>query len=108
MTYLSPDNALWHPTPAPAPTGSEQPQDPTASAPAASTSVPSSDEVARPSPLQLPSGLALALADVDTGSNTPSLVGKVLAWRKAKPEWGASFIFSFFATCASKVRSIPN
>jgi phosphomevalonate kinase len=32
----------------------------------------------------------LILADVDAGSNTPSMVGKVLAWRKANPESGRS------------------
>lgn len=41
----------------------------------------------RPAPLQLPPGLELLLADVDAGSNTPSLVSKVLAWRKEKPDW---------------------
>lgn len=45
--------------------------------------------IARPAPLELPPRLEMVLADVDTGSNTPSLVGKVMAWRKAKPEWGA-------------------
>ena len=43
--------------------------------------------VPKPAPLQLPPGLDLLLADVDAGSNTPSLVSKVLAWRKEKPEW---------------------
>jgi phosphomevalonate kinase len=28
------------------------------------------------------------LADIDAGSHTPTLVGKVLAWKKAKPEEG--------------------
>ncbi|KAH8930010.1 Phosphomevalonate kinase [Atractiella rhizophila] len=32
-------------------------------------------------PFNLPKGLTLLLADVDGGSNTPSMVGKVLAWR---------------------------
>ncbi|KAI9276698.1 ribosomal protein S5 domain 2-type protein [Phascolomyces articulosus] len=36
-------------------------------------------------PFQLPSGLELLLADVDAGSHTPSLVSKVLAWRKNNP-----------------------
>ncbi|TXT13320.1 hypothetical protein VHUM_00687 [Vanrija humicola] len=35
---------------------------------------------------RLPRGLRLLLADVDAGTDTPSFVGKVLAWRKAKPE----------------------
>ncbi|SNX84165.1 related to ERG8 - phosphomevalonate kinase [Melanopsichium pennsylvanicum] len=49
--------------------------------------VSSNDKVPKPAPLQLPPGLDLLLADVDAGSNTPSLVSKVLAWRKEKPEW---------------------
>ncbi|GAA6054302.1 hypothetical protein JCM3770_001423 [Rhodotorula araucariae] len=41
----------------------------------------------------LPPSTLLLLADVDAGSNTPSMVGKVLAWKKAQPEdaervWG--------------------
>ncbi|ORY62731.1 Phosphomevalonate kinase [Leucosporidium creatinivorum] len=38
------------------------------------------------SPFGLPPGVILILADVDAGSNTPSMVGKVLAWKKAQPE----------------------
>ena len=38
-------------------------------------------------PFQLPPGVRLMLADVDAGSDTPSLVGKVLKWHKeAGPE----------------------
>ncbi|KAG0164849.1 phosphomevalonate kinase [Apophysomyces sp. BC1034] len=42
---------------------------------------------------KLPFGFELMLADIDAGSHTPTLVGKVLAWRKAQPEeadalWG--------------------
>ncbi|KZO95550.1 Phosphomevalonate kinase [Calocera viscosa TUFC12733] len=33
-------------------------------------------------PFKLPPGMRLMLADVDAGSDTPSLVGKVLSWRK--------------------------
>ncbi|GAA5895553.1 phosphomevalonate kinase [Sporobolomyces salmoneus] len=45
------------------------------------------------SPFSLPPHLTLLLADVDAGSNTPSMVGKVMAWKKAQPEeservWG--------------------
>lgn len=43
----------------------------------------------RPPPLVLPPGVCLCLADVDTGSNTRTLVGSVSAWRKSKPEWAA-------------------
>jgi phosphomevalonate kinase len=37
---------------------------------------------------QLPPMTRIMLADVDAGSDTPSLVGKVLAWRKEKTEEG--------------------
>lgn len=33
------------------------------------------------------------LADVDAGSDTPSLVGKVLQWRKDKSDQGGVFFF---------------
>ncbi|KAL0076953.1 Phosphomevalonate kinase [Phycomyces blakesleeanus] len=36
-------------------------------------------------PFKLPPGFDLILADIDAGSHTPTLVGKVLAWRKANP-----------------------
>jgi len=38
------------------------------------------------SPLRLPPHTRLLLADVAAGSDTPSLVGNVLKWRKANPE----------------------
>ncbi|SGZ02900.1 BQ5605_C033g11234 [Microbotryum silenes-dioicae] len=37
-------------------------------------------------PFGLPPGMTLLLADVDAGSHTPSMVGKVLAWKKAEKE----------------------
>ncbi|CEP10758.1 hypothetical protein [Parasitella parasitica] len=37
-------------------------------------------------PFRLPPGFRLMLADIDAGSHTPTLVGKVLAWKKSKPE----------------------
>ncbi|EJU04392.1 phosphomevalonate kinase [Dacryopinax primogenitus] len=37
-------------------------------------------------PFRLPPGLRLMLADVDAGSDTPSLIGKVLSWRKNNVE----------------------
>ncbi|GAA5873680.1 hypothetical protein JCM16303_002554 [Sporobolomyces ruberrimus] len=37
------------------------------------------------SSFSLPPHLTLLLADVDAGSNTPSMVGKVLAWKKSEP-----------------------
>ncbi|KAJ3363499.1 phosphomevalonate kinase [Allomyces javanicus] len=46
----------------------------------ASPTCPINTDVA---PFRLPRGVAMLLADVAAGSNTPSLVSKVLAWRKA-------------------------
>ncbi|KAJ1956311.1 phosphomevalonate kinase, partial [Linderina pennispora] len=37
-------------------------------------------------PVQIPPGFTLRLADVDAGSNTPSMVRKILQWKKAFPE----------------------
>ena len=37
---------------------------------------------------ELPPQTRLMLADVDAGSDTPSLVGKVLKWRKENPTEG--------------------
>ncbi|KWU44764.1 Phosphomevalonate kinase [Rhodotorula sp. JG-1b] len=37
-------------------------------------------------PFALPPHTLLLLADVDAGSNTPSMVGKVMQWKKAQPE----------------------
>ena len=42
-------------------------------------------------PFQLPPGTRLMLADVDAGSDTPSLVGKVLKWHKAAGSEGNLF-----------------
>lgn len=36
-------------------------------------------------PFALPPHTLLLLADVDAGSNTPSMVGKVMQWKKAQP-----------------------
>ncbi|KAI9599155.1 ribosomal protein S5 domain 2-type protein [Syncephalis fuscata] len=41
-------------------------------------------------PFRLPSSLILMMADVDAGSHTPSMVSKVLAWRKREPEQAAA------------------
>ena len=48
---------------------------------------------------QLPPYTRIMLADVDAGSDTPSLVGKVLKWRSASGEAGKSSnspVFSLF------------
>ncbi|EJD03369.1 Phosphomevalonate kinase [Fomitiporia mediterranea MF3/22] len=49
-------------------------------------------------PFQLPPGTRLMLADVDAGSDTPSLVGKVLKWHKAS---GAESVALWDALAAS-------
>ncbi|KAH7094201.1 phosphomevalonate kinase [Auriculariales sp. MPI-PUGE-AT-0066] len=43
----------------------------------------------RIAPFALPPGLRVMLADVDAGSDTPSMVGKVLKWKAAQPESSA-------------------
>jgi phosphomevalonate kinase len=43
----------------------------------------------RVKPFKLPPLTRLMLADVDAGSDTPSLVGKVLKWRADKKEEGS-------------------
>ncbi|KAI1796392.1 phosphomevalonate kinase [Ganoderma leucocontextum] len=80
--------------------------DPAVLAPLMSESVPSNaplDAALAPAnkawnyrvePFKLPPQTRLMLADVDAGSDTPSLVGKVLKWRKEHPAeadalWGA-------------------
>lgn len=39
-------------------------------------------------PFSLPIGFDLVLADIDAGSHTPTLVSKVLEWKKKMPEQG--------------------
>lgn len=64
---------------------------------AASPAAPLLPRVPRPAPLELPPRIEMLLADVDAGSNTPSLVGKVTAWRAKKPEWAAQ-LYSVIST----------
>jgi phosphomevalonate kinase len=52
------------------------------------TVTPSPKWTTRLTPIALPPNIRLVLADVDAGSDTPSLVGKVLKWRKENPETG--------------------
>lgn len=52
------------------------------------TITPSSEWTTRTTPIALPPHIRLVLADVDAGSDTPSLVGKVLKWRKENPDTG--------------------
>lgn len=42
----------------------------------------------RTAPFRLPPLTRIMLADVDAGSDTPSFVGKVLAWRRNDPSNG--------------------
>ena len=89
LPVLDPYNPLWNASSGPAsgdahPTATE------------GLAVGSDHLVPKPAPLQLPPGLDLLLADVDAGSNTPSLVSKVLAWKKGKPEW-ANQLYSIIA-----------
>ena len=43
-------------------------------------------------PFQLPPLTRIVLADVDAGSDTPSLVGKVLKWRNEDGNRGSNLI----------------
>jgi phosphomevalonate kinase len=52
------------------------------------TITPSSEWTTGTTPIALPPHIRLVLADVDAGSDTPSLVGKVLKWRKENPDTG--------------------
>lgn len=52
------------------------------------TVTPSPEWTTRTIPIALPPHIRLVLADVDAGSDTPSLVGKVLKWRKENPDTG--------------------
>ncbi len=56
---------------------------------------PSAQWTNQASPLALPPCFRLLLADVDAGSDTPSLVGKVLKWRKENVEDGEFPITDF-------------
>lgn len=80
---LAPSNPLWLPSPK----SSAEETMPTALEGLAAGVY--TDGIYRPPPLVLPPGVRLCLADVDTGSNTRTLVGSVSAWRKAKPDWAA-------------------
>ena len=40
-------------------------------------------------PCDIPRGIRLVLGEVDTGSNTPSMVSKVLQWKSKNPQIGA-------------------
>ena len=54
---------------------------------------------------RLPPLVRLVLADVDVGSDTPSLVGKVLKWRKSNPEQGR--VFFYYAVLLNHICTSP-
>lgn len=58
------------------------------------------------SPFSLPPQTLLILADVDAGSNTPSMVGKVLAWQRKEGEAGSFLLLPrfFFPSSVDRVR----
>lgn len=80
--YLDPRNPLWKPSPLSSVSKGES--NPTATE---GLSVSREASVSRPAPLELPPLIEMALADVDAGSNTPSMVGQINEWRRKKPEW---------------------
>ncbi|KAG1146192.1 hypothetical protein G6F37_004856 [Rhizopus arrhizus] len=55
-------------------------------------------------PFKLPPGFDLVLADIDAGSHTPTLVSKVLNWKKSKSE-EASLLWTELNECNSKVEA---
>jgi phosphomevalonate kinase len=83
--HLDPRNPLWQASPLSHASSGET--NPTAVEGLAACDDSSSSTIARPAPLELPPYVELVLADVDAGSNTPSMIGKIMEWRKAKPEW---------------------
>ena len=56
-------------------------------------------------PFQLPPGVEVLMADVSCGANTPSMVKKVLAWRK---EGGASALWERYATASNALQAALN
>ncbi|KAN0060338.1 phosphomevalonate kinase [Thecaphora frezii] len=110
LETLDPSNPLWLPSPLSSSSAEGQTSSfPTAIEGLVASSLSSSSRggaaaaaavaapLAMPAPLSLPPGFDMVLADVDAGSNTPSLVSKVLAWRAAKPEW-ASQLYAVLAS----------
>lgn len=83
--HLDPRNPLWQASPLSHASSGET--NPTAVEGLAAGEGSSTGPIARPAPLELPPHVELVLADVDAGSNTPSMIGKIMEWRKAKPEW---------------------
>ena len=57
-------------------------------------------------PFQLPPGVEVLMADVSCGANTPSMVKKVLAWRKEAA--GASALWERYATASNALQAALN
>ena len=95
LPILDPKNPLWQPSPL----DSSESGHPTAT-----EGLALGAGAGRPAPLQLPPRINLVLADVDAGSHTPSLVSKVLAWRREKPEWAAQL----YAVLASSNQTLSD
>ncbi|RUS30507.1 hypothetical protein BC938DRAFT_479303 [Jimgerdemannia flammicorona] len=58
-------------------------------------------------PFRLPPRLTLMLADIDAGSHTPTLVSKLLGWRKAKPD-EANALWAELGTANTKIEQTLN
>ncbi|EPQ28965.1 uncharacterized protein PFL1_03255 [Pseudozyma flocculosa PF-1] len=107
---LDPLNPLWRPSPLSSSSAAGQSSSfPTAVEGLVSSSSATSQShggatLPSPAPLSLPPGFDMVLADVDAGSNTPSLVSKVLAWRAAKPAWAGQL----YAVLASSNASLAD
>ncbi|PIA16980.1 Phosphomevalonate kinase, partial [Coemansia reversa NRRL 1564] len=56
-------------------------------------------------PVQVPPGLTLRLADVDAGSNTPSMVKSVLRWRDTNPQQ-ASALWASLDEANNRIRQL--
>ncbi|KAI9141427.1 ribosomal protein S5 domain 2-type protein, partial [Paraphysoderma sedebokerense] len=56
-------------------------------------------------PFHLAPGLSLVLADIDAGSNTPSMVSQVLNWKKTRPE-EARPIWSVLNDCNQRIAKL--
>ncbi|KAJ2077047.1 phosphomevalonate kinase [Coemansia sp. RSA 988] len=58
-------------------------------------------------PVQVPPGLILRLADVDAGSNTPSMVKRVLLWRDTNPQQADS-LWASLDKANNRIRQLWN
>ncbi|UZJ54622.1 hypothetical protein CBS101457_003942 [Exobasidium rhododendri] len=96
-SHLDPRNPLWRASPLSSVRLGETNPTAVEGLVAGDLSSSSSSMTSRPAPLELPPHVELILADVDAGSNTPSMVSKIMEWRKLKPEW-ANQIYKLLAS----------